>query len=357
MATLTPRATLRDVAQRAGVHQSTVSLALRNDPRIPLATRQRIQAVAGALDYRVDPLVAALMRTRRRRLASDPVTIAYVTSHPTRFGWRPEHHARPDFFPGARAEAERRGFKLEHFWSREPGVGPRRLAEILRNRGIRGVVFGRLPPGLTSLEFEYERFSCVALGLTLTSAALPRVAEDHFDTVAQAMARCAARGYRRVGLVFSDADDSPAVGERWLGAFCAQQRQFPAGDRLAPFHEREPDARTFARWFESQQPDVLIATHAAPVAEWLKALGVTVPGDVGLVDLDPASQEDFAGVRNDPARIGALAIELLVGLLQRNATGTPSGRREQVLLPGSWCDGRTLPLRGQPMAARIARSA
>lgn len=356
MSLLTPRATLRDVALRAGVHQSTVSLALRNDPRIPTATRQRIQSVARSLDYRVDPLVAALMRTRRRRLASDPVTLAYVTSYPTRFGWRPEHHARPDFFPGAQAEAGRRGFKLEHFWMREPGIGPKRFVEILRNRGIRGVVLGRLPPGQSSLDFEYERFSCVTLGHTLTSVALPRVAEDHFDTASQAMEQCVARGYRRVGFAFSEANDSPAVGERWLGAYCAQQHQFAEADRFPPYCEREPAARTFARWFEKHRPDAVIATHAAPVAEWLRALGVAVPGDVGLVDLNPLPKQDFSGVRNDPARIGALAIELLVGLLQRNITGLAAGPREQVLLPGHWCEGSTLPTL-VPRIAPMRRSA
>jgi len=38
------RVTLADIARKAGVHVTTVSLAMRNHPRLPEKTRQRIQA-------------------------------------------------------------------------------------------------------------------------------------------------------------------------------------------------------------------------------------------------------------------------------------------------------------------------
>jgi LacI family transcriptional regulator len=60
-----PHVTLQDVADRAGVHRSTVALALRDHPRIPADTRELIRALAEKLGYRKNPLVAALMRSRR----------------------------------------------------------------------------------------------------------------------------------------------------------------------------------------------------------------------------------------------------------------------------------------------------
>ena len=55
------KATLEDVALKAGVHRTTVSLALREHPRIPAATRMRIKAIAAKLGYRINPLVSALL--------------------------------------------------------------------------------------------------------------------------------------------------------------------------------------------------------------------------------------------------------------------------------------------------------
>jgi len=46
---------MRDVARAAGVHQTTVSLALRNHASIPAATRERIKAAAAELGYKQIP--------------------------------------------------------------------------------------------------------------------------------------------------------------------------------------------------------------------------------------------------------------------------------------------------------------
>src|SRR5258708_2570768 len=120
-------ATLQDVAIRVGVHRTTVSLALRDHPRIPLKTRQRIQAAAKKLGYRANPLVAALMRSRRTGKVVKHAVIAYVTSHSTRYGWRPPECEEPNFFPGAAERANDFGYKLEHFWLNEPGMSPTRF--------------------------------------------------------------------------------------------------------------------------------------------------------------------------------------------------------------------------------------
>ena len=114
---------------------------------------------------------------------------------------------------GATVITDELGYKLEHFWLAEPGMTPRRFCDMLSTRGINGLIIGRLPPGQSALELEWERFSCVALGMTLRSPVLHHVTENHFDTVWQSMWRCRERGYKRVGFVFSDVNDSPRVGD------------------------------------------------------------------------------------------------------------------------------------------------
>ena len=75
------RVTFADVAREAKVHPTTVSMAMRNHPRLPLETRQRIQEIAKDMGYRPDPAVQALVAYRRRVKASRmPSTIAYVTT-------------------------------------------------------------------------------------------------------------------------------------------------------------------------------------------------------------------------------------------------------------------------------------
>jgi LacI family transcriptional regulator len=342
---MSDKATLQDVAKQAGVHRTTVSLALRDHPRIPPETRDRVKAISARLGYRINPLVAALMQSRRLGRDVKHVTLAYVTNYPTRYGWKPVHHDRPDFFPGAVSRARELGYKLEDFWLAEPGMTPARFCDILAARNIHGLIIGRLPPGQSSLALDWKRFSCVSLGMTLRSPVLHHVTENHFDTVWQGMQQCLDRGYRRVGFVFSEANDSPHVGDRWLGAFLRQQLAFPAKHRVAPCPQIPADAEVFARWFKRQRPDALIATHARPVLGWLKQMGVRVPRDVGIIDLEDHPQQDSAGVHYDPTNVGALAVEMLVGLLHRNETGVPDTNQHEVLLTGEWREGRTLPSR------------
>ena len=53
--------TLWETARLAGGAHVTVSLALRNDPRITVETRDRVQALAKRAGYQPDPHVAELM--------------------------------------------------------------------------------------------------------------------------------------------------------------------------------------------------------------------------------------------------------------------------------------------------------
>lgn len=60
------RTTIRDIAAKTGYHYTTVSLALRDHPSIPEATREKIKEAAEELHYRRDPVLSALMAHRQQ---------------------------------------------------------------------------------------------------------------------------------------------------------------------------------------------------------------------------------------------------------------------------------------------------
>ncbi len=82
------KVSVADVAAAAGVSPSTVSRALRNHPDIPRTTCERIQALALEMGYRPDPLISALLARRYRKGGAEIGTIAFLTTHLTRDGWR-----------------------------------------------------------------------------------------------------------------------------------------------------------------------------------------------------------------------------------------------------------------------------
>ncbi|TVP79102.1 MAG: LacI family DNA-binding transcriptional regulator, partial [Puniceicoccaceae bacterium] len=52
---------MRDIAALVGLSKNAVSLALRNDPQIPIATRERVQAAARTLGYTRNPVLGEIM--------------------------------------------------------------------------------------------------------------------------------------------------------------------------------------------------------------------------------------------------------------------------------------------------------
>lgn len=85
-------------------------------------------------------------------------------------------------------------------------------------------------------------------------------------------------------------------------------------------------------------------SHSAPVIAWLRALGRQVPRDLGLVERELPPAQSCAGVLYAPARIGARAVETLVGLVHRNEKEVPVAANE-ILPKGQRREGRTLPPR------------
>ena len=134
------RVTLRDIARVCGVHPSTISLALNNVPSIPLATRERIHGIAANLGYRPNVAARNLALRRTARSETSFLPIAWINQEPRRLHWRSDPTALASF-EAARQRAAALGHHLEEIWTREPGMTPLRVAQIVRARGIEGVIF------------------------------------------------------------------------------------------------------------------------------------------------------------------------------------------------------------------------
>jgi LacI family transcriptional regulator len=353
------RVTLADIAAKAGVHVTTVSLALRNHPRLPEATRQRIQALAKKMGYTPDPLLRALVAYRGRVIERrNTPTLAYVTNWATRWGWK-RVTAHPDFFAGAQAKAGELGYKLEHFWLGDEGMSQERLGQILFARGINGIIIASHGREMGDvLEFDWPNFSAVKIDYFPHRPMLHNVTNNQCDIARLAVHRVLQAGYRRIGFVMHRGWDH-AVDHLWMAGFLCEQQQAPAEAHI-PAHlfpepepverwlnestaEVVPDSEAFVAWFEKHRPEVIVS-KASFVLPLLRKMGLQVPRDVAFVDLFLEETDgQIAGVRQNHETVGALAVEILAGQLQHNKFGVPR-IPTTTFVEGTWFDGRSCPM-------------
>jgi len=334
-----PHATLRSVADAAKVSHMTVSLALRNDPRIPPPTRQRIQSLARELGYRRNPLVSDLMtRMRTARTLVHEATIAHVTAIHKFGGWR-DYYPNREYIEGAAQRAEELGYKLEEFWLREPGMTSRRMSQILKARGIRGLLIGGLTPVIGHLSLDWPEFACATLGYSVRLPHLHRAVPDYVHNVALAIRELKRLGYRRIAMAMWSPLDA-RTAHRWTAGFLAYQQHVRAADRIPLLEPQTLDESTFNKWFRRHSPEVVIGSDHRIVG-WLRAMRLRVPHDVGFVNLVKRPTERVAGIENNSRMIGAAAIDLIASQLQRNEFGLPAVPKV-VHIRGEWVEGPTV---------------
>lgn len=333
--------TQRDVAKRADVHQTTVSLVFRNHPSVPVATRERVLAAARELGYKKHPLLAALMSTRLRlTLGTGNSVLAFLTDFDHRDRWK-ESPTAMEMYAGAKRRALALGFRIETFWLGDPDTRPVRLAEILTTRNIHGLLLAPTHQPRGFFAFDFAPFAVVGLGMSSETSAVLTVAHDHFGGMRTALQQCIKAGRRRIGVVLNVAANE-IVRNKWLAAhafICDPHEELA---RLPVWNETF-SAPGLRRWLAKNQPDALVGTFDERLREFLTNEGYKIPDDIAVVALSLAATEPFySGVYQRSEIIGERAVDLLVGALNHNESGLLPMR--QVLeIEGEWRSGPSMP--------------
>jgi len=338
---------MSDVARRAGVHAATVSRALRNDPRITPEQRARIRRVVAELGYRTNPLVAALMSTRRSgRAPAFQSTLGYITKY------APEQavaFARnySELIVGARDRALSQGYQIEEINLHNPAFTPRRITEILHSRGIHGLLIAPLHSVYESVDLDWTQFGAVAVGYSFGHVPVNRVSHNHFTAFGLAARNCREAGARRLGLVLQKRVHEK-VKKGWVAGALLDQSEQPVADRVPPLLLDELSEQKFSAWFRRYRPEVVLGVNMTTILGWLKKLGRAVPRDTGFVSLDRRPVDrGIAGISQDYANLGRCAADFLVSLLHRNERGLPQAP-VTLLVDGVWISDRTFRTRSAP---------
>ncbi|MEE3853108.1 LacI family DNA-binding transcriptional regulator [Gordonia sp. LSe1-13] len=315
-----------DVARRAGVSQSTVSRALRDDPRVIKETRDEIQALAKEMGY-VPHVTARSLITRRSS------SIAVVSgdlrnpSYPTLVNTLQDRFARDDYrvlLMSDRTEGSLDGD-----------------IRALRGGLVDGVVFisARLDSPIVSEMIDWQ-IPLVILNRDVDGSQAGRVDRVTSDNVGGGRLvadHLVAMGHRRIGLISGPLDNA-SVKLRETGFRDALKRHgIVIDDALT--HRGAVDAKTgldggFALLDRDDPPTAVFCITdyvAFGTLDATKRLGIAVPEDLSVVgynDLDISGWSilDLTTVRQPLEDMALAAAELLLARID-GAAGAPVHRQ------------------------------
>jgi LacI family transcriptional regulator len=343
-----PSMTMRELARLAGVTQATISLALRNHPRISTATKNRVARLAREHGYVLDGHLTELMRAIRTH-APDQLKgcLGLIALYPEEVPWR-EEHGRPYLTRLRRSMVQRArelGYRVESFWVNNPAMKVERLARIMEARGIHGL----LSLGAAELEAEMpaelRRFVIVTQGASI-STKLHRIVAHFAEDTTLVLTNLKARGYRRPGIVlqrYQDGRNGHIIAGMYLYFSC-----YVFGAQTPPifYAEKAVDPSALDAWFQAHRPDVIVyydySVHHAGIEAFLKRRGLRAPEDIGLAVVSATvPPTNVTGVHQNMEQLGISAVDMLVGRLQQGETDWVSVPKIECV-PGEWVEGKTL---------------
>jgi DNA-binding LacI/PurR family transcriptional regulator len=287
-ATLKPRpvrVTSFDVAEAAGVSQSTVSRALAGDPVVSEATRLRVAEAARRLNYQVDENAARLRTGRTGTLA----VVVVCRPGEDRKDLNPFHSALLASLCGA---ASLRGYETLVSFQDGPGNFNGRYEEQRKADGLAVI-------GTTENYAAWDYFRTLGeSGMHWVCWGAPFddvewIRSDNHGGARLAVAHLLEQGYRRIVCIGSKTSPQRQFRERYEG-YAAQLREAGLEPVLIPLEKglprEEQGRRAVTQLVESgAEFDALFAV-CDPVAlgalDELHARGLDVPGQVGLVGFD-----------------------------------------------------------------------
>ena len=340
---------MKDVARKFGVHTTTVSLALRNSPKLPIATRQKIQALAKKMGYHQDPMLSALTAYRSNLATSKTQpTVAMIFDFKESKELDLASISYRNFLEGATRKAEELGYKLQPFFFEGPSRAAegRRIGRMLISRGIKGVILCAFRPRTISFQLDWDQFSVVQIESQHLSLSLHSISTDQVMMAREAVRRALRQGYRRIGIAVGR-EEEIYLDHAFTVGFHGEIGLHPELEPAAPLlldngQSMEDFGRVLGRWIQQYKIEVVISNWTN-VMNALEMTGADLTDGPIVIEIGVApGQSVFGGMTQRDMVVGERSMEQLAMLLKTNQTGCVE-MPNRILIPGVWLDG-TRPL-------------
>ncbi len=278
---------LKDIADKTGFSTNTVSLALRESPRIPEQTRQLIRAAASELNYLPNHIAKSLVSRETKTIG----LVLTDISNPTLTGTA----------QALETALARKGYGTLFATSNNNVADERRVVEMFRSRQVDGMLI--YPASHRALEHIRPLRAAnypVVLLVADPDAGIDTVAMDERRGAWKATRHLVESGHTRIGLM--DGGDKIGNSEKSDGYHLALSE---AGIDADPGLHIDPLGQTIqhghaamARFIDLPEPPTAVFTSNDSLAlgalSYCGANGIDVPGRMAVVGFDNIEFGKFA---------------------------------------------------------------
>ena len=330
------RVTLSDIASALGVSKTTVSLALKNHPRISRAMREKIQKTAADLGYQPHPILSQIAAMRWKNMPHGPRTnVAFVTQR------HPSPGFKNAFFEGAKEAAESMGYHMEEFKIGDYS-GKVEATRVLTARGVEGVIISPIPSVDEVIELGWDAFSCIHIDTGLNDPPMHHVRPNYLRAAHQGWRMAIERDAPSIGFALI-IEASGIMSSRDLAACEHISKYDPERGRIKSLLILEPwKYEPVVPWFRKHHPKMIITNNVGVYWE-LRGRGVKIPEDVEIICLNTWHEGNrmVSGFHLTHNTLGRAAMELLDGMIRRGERGVPR-QPSSTVIDLEWHDGTTL---------------
>lgn len=341
------RVTSRQVASRAGVSQTTVSLVLNDAPNanISAPTRARVLQAARELGYIPDAAARSLARGR-----SANIGLVLVQPHEQIF----IDEYLPTLLTGLNQVTHEHGYRILVDILDNPDDA-HAFARLITGKEVAGLIIQYASPEAALVEqiSGYTRAGFPVVTLDRWSPDVPSAFIDKLDGVHQAIEHLVLLGHTRIGCIpYADPATSAHVRQR-LDTVAATLRAVGLTLDAALVESGAYDPRTgydaMRRLLRRKPwPTALFAMNdvmAFGALEALREIGVRVPQDMAVVGFDDIRLAAFANpplttVREPDRQLGERAAQLLIDQMDGQASGQTHIRLDASLVVRQSCGAK-----------------
>lgn len=315
------RYSMRDIAKAAGVSAATVSLALKNHPRISDKTRIRIQKISRKFGYKPDPVVTKYMEHLRVERSNRAATkLAVLIPELTQEDVK-DYHPIENNLKGIREQAYQAGFEIEIFYLKSLGVTWGRMCNILHARGITNVILAPFKSGVGKVEMNLKGLCVATTGYSIIHPNLNRACPDYLQMMDELLEHLCESGFERIGLIMTYGEGG--IGHKlFSSSFLYYQSKILKKNVVPILPKNKINDENIKKWINKYHAQVIISS--GEILNMIKNKIQGIPNTIEYASLDLSEPPfDVTGMFHRHAEVGREAVKLVLTSMNFNQTGTP----------------------------------